>query len=316
MEQPAASVQASAPATAELPRGLQVALDAFEEGARLQRERRAAAGLEPVTGHLGMTRIGDALKGFLAAIPWDEAAFDERPDVGADGRAYCATCRGARWLRADRPIGHPDFGRLVGCLDCIDAHAADERNRLARLAGLSDAERRKTFESFEHSRLSYPAISAAARFGGDPRGWLAIYGAAGSGKTHIALAIANNLIHRRQAVRFGYVPDLVQQAREYATSQGDEREQGRAWGNALRDSAVLILDDLGAAPHTPFAVGDFLEPLLNYRYKNVLPTVLTMIGAPDVLKAELSESIGRRIEDPSVCTVIRNEAPQWRGKAA
>ncbi len=264
----------------------------------------------------GWSHCGDSL-----TLPQVRVADTPDEPRTPDGGVYCATCRGARWLKRldfDPCKRYGDDRGLVRCPDCEDSQRAARINRLAAMAGLSDEQRRQTFANLKPVRGLSEAVKAAAGFAQEPRGWLVIWGAPGSGKTHLSLAVANALIAREQAVVWRYVPDVVYRMRELVSLQEPDTITP-----TLLDAPVLILDDLGAARWTDY-VTERLELVFDRRYRDRAPTMVTLIGAdrprPDYdlaedVKRTISVSIGRRMQDSSACRIVRNAAPQWRGDA-
>jgi DNA replication protein DnaC len=292
-----------------------IALAAYEQARAMARARREAAGVRcTVASPDGLDPIGASLKGFLDLIPWHDAdvppEHDERA-VAPDGGPSCGTCHGARWL-LDRGAD-PRENISKPCPDCQEALLPLRRSALARLAGISDAESTRTFVAFQQARGAEAAFSAALRFARQPHGWLHIHGQAGAGKTHLALAITNQSIYACGPVRYWYESELVIEAKDRISREGTSPEALR---RELSDCPLLVLDDLGSAKATPWAVLEFLEPLVNARYKAQLPTVFTSLGGPTEIREHLSESIGRRLQDTALCTSVRNEAPQWAGEVA
>mgnify|MGYP001600591249 CR=1 FL=1 len=66
------------------------------------------------------------------------------------------------------------------------------------------------FTHFEDVQGAKPAYQAAIAFARDPKGWLVLHGPNGSGKTHLAAAIALNLRAKGRPVLFMRVPDLLE----------------------------------------------------------------------------------------------------------
>jgi DNA replication protein DnaC len=260
----------------------------------------------------GWKRLGDGLaeipnltEPITPELPGDQWAEVE-PSLGPDGMPYCGTCRGYRFLRYDVAVTDPNFGQIRRCTDCQDLSRAERLTRAATIAGLSEEQRLKTFASFKPSKGAHQAVQAAANFAQQPAGWLVIHGEPGSGKTHLSLAVANALIARERVVVWWYGADLGFEAQR-RIGQGTQFD----FLADLRTTPVLIIDDLGTARGTEYRIGDVLEPLFDARYRNRLPTLVTLIGDPEAVKDHLSESIGRRMQDRTVCTVIQNQAPQW-----
>ena len=133
-------------------------------------------------------------------------------------------------------------------------------------------------------------VALAARFAEDPQGWLVLTGPSGSGKTHLAVAIANRCIERSQTTFFIVAADLLDHLRasyspENPVSYDELFEQ-------VRNVPVLVLDDLSVASATPWAQEKLFQ-VINHRYNNSLPTVITVRGPLQRLDDSFRRS-GRR----------------------
>jgi DNA replication protein DnaC len=210
----------------------------------------------------------------------------------------CPICKGAGWLRVDVPLGHPSFGRLIKC-DCI--RHTEERQRLQEMRRLSqlDGLESKTFDSFETDTPELQRGFAAAKgFATSLGGWLVLSGQCGTGKTHLAAAIANQtLTQANQTVMFTVVPDLLDHLRAtFDPSRGIDYDDRF---NKIRNTFLLILDDLGTENTTPWA-REKLYQIVNHRYNERLPTVITT-NQPDsaiderILSRMLDGGLSRRL---------------------
>lgn len=217
-----------------------------------------------------------------------------------DGKPFCGTCMGHRWLRSGGKV--PE---IIRCPACQDTYRLERQNHIAECAGLLQEQRAKTFATFRHVKGVEQAVAAAAAWAQQPDGWLVLSGAEGSGKTHLALAAANTLVNREQRFTWWHVGELMIEAKVLM-----DRNLNFQFLADLQRADVLFLDDLGAANPTAWALSDFLEPLLNHRYEARAPTLITCID-PAKLRAEFSSSIVRRMEDPNVSRIAHNAAPQW-----
>lgn len=218
----------------------------------------------------------------------------------------CPTCRGAGFYVRDVHYGHPDFGQLIPC-HCKD----DEMQRLRsqKLLKISNIEpfRDKTFENFDRGIAGVVrAYSRAVEFARNPRGWLILYGGYGCGKTHLAAAIANEVLKMNSEVLFTVVPDLLDHLRSTFGPHSEIAYDERF--DQVRRAKLLILDDLGTENATPWA-REKLYQIINHRYNYALPTVITSNRDPK----EIDPRILSRMEDVALCPErIMIEAADYR----
>jgi DNA replication protein DnaC len=151
------------------------------------------------------------------------------------------------------------------------------------------------------------AFDAAVEFAESPTGWVVFTGPYGSGKTHLAAAIANYHHDLGDPHLFVVVPDLLDHLR--ATFSPDSFVRFDRRFEEVRSTPLLILDDLGTQSMTPW-VREKLFQIFNYRYNAELPTVITTSDYREEMDARLRS----RIEDTRLCTVYAITAPGYRGK--
>ena len=252
--------------------------------------------------HSAMQRI-DAERDLT--VPMRGAAAAEHPTPGSASVPPCDACGGAGWVKYAVPIGHPHFGRLFAC-SCTEASQA--RRVVTELRALSnlDAFADKTFASLNPFvpglREVLPQILAYAQ---QPAGWLSLLGPYGVGKTHLAAAIANDVLGRAQPVLFVVVPDLLDHLR--ATFGPDSTVSFDTRFEQVRTTPLLILDDLGTESATPWA-REKLYQLLNHRYNLRLATVITSNLKP----GQLDPRIYSRMCDPACGQIITITANDYR----
>ncbi|HKV59077.1 MAG TPA: ATP-binding protein [Ktedonobacteraceae bacterium] len=187
--------------------------------------------------------------------------------------ATCPVCKGAGYLRADVPYGHPNFGKPIACTCKENERTAKRRRQLQEVSNLGELQD-KSFENFNPntSRSVYNAYRTALEYAEDPYGWLVLIGKVGCGKTHLAAAIANRLLASGSLVLFSTVSDLLDHLR--ATFMPTSTEVYDQLFQKMREAALLVLDDLGAQQSSPWA-NEKLFQLLNYRYNSRIPTIIT-----------------------------------------
>lgn len=220
----------------------------------------------------------------------------------------CEICNGIGWVTPDVPVGHPGYGKAVPCRCAVERWESQKTDRLRRFSNLGPLTR-LIFDSLvpqgrstdpENQRLFSKAFEAAQSYAQNPQGWFVLVGASGSGKTHLAAAIANVCIERGLQVYFMIAPDLLDHLRSTfapssEVSYDDLFEQ-------VRNVALLVLDDLGTQSSTPWATEKLFQ-VLNHRFNAQLPTVVTT----NVKLDRLDESIHSRLTDPAFSRVYVTE---------
>jgi len=217
-------------------------------------------------------------------------------------------------VRADVPVGHPDFGKLVPCT-CRLAELAERRVDVLRALGDLGTLARMTFETFNPAGHSLPpdkqanlrwAYEEAKGFAENPEGWLVLKGGYGCGKTHLAAAIANACVARGQAVLFITIPDLLDHLRATFSPTSPTTYSTRF--DEVRTVPVLILDDLGTESGTPWALEKLFQ-ILNYRYNAHLPTVITTNQELEEIPLRLRS----RLVDPDLVKIVSITTLDYRG---
>jgi DNA replication protein DnaC len=225
----------------------------------------------------------------------------------------CPLCKGLGYVRADVPVDHPDFGKLVPCT-CHLTEVAQRRTDSLRVLSDLDTLGRMTFAAFipeapglspdKQANLRW-AYEEAKDFAKNPNGWLVLKGGFGCGKTHLAAAIANDCVERGQPVLFITVPDLLDHLRAAfapsSTGGYDTRFE------EVRTAPVLILDDLGTESNTPWAQEKLFQ-IFNYRYNAQMPTVITTNHELEEIPLRLRS----RLVDPDLTRIVSITAPDYR----
>ncbi|MCS6910959.1 MAG: ATP-binding protein [Anaerolineales bacterium] len=246
----------------------------------------------------------------LSTTPTEKPARRAVPGVGDPD---CPHCHGLGYLRPERDLSDPDFGKVQVCacrlphLQLLQAQQLRADSNIESLAG-------KTFENFLPEGVSPdPYIRATVRaayerckaFAEKPENWLLLTGGYGCGKTHLAAAIANQALANGQPALFLNTPDLLDFLRETFAPNSDTTYSDRF--EEIRTAPLLILDDLGTESPTPWAV-EKLYQLLNFRYNAHLPTVVTTNKRVE----DLEGRIASRLSDAEMVTVLNVLAPDFR----
>jgi DNA replication protein DnaC len=245
-----------------------------------------------------------------------QTAADEIRQVKMPGDPDCPICGGIGYLRRDLPIDHPDFGKMVPCSCRAEQITQSAKARLFRMSSL-EALKDLRFDNFEkrghiglgkHQADSLEnAYNQAYHFAQHRQGWLLLLGRYGSGKTHLAAAIANHAIEAGTSTLFLTVPDLLDWLR-YAYSGVEMSFEERF--EEIREIPLLILDDFGTQNATAWAQEKIYQ-IINHRYVNQIPTVVTS----NLLINDFEGRVRSRLGDPNLVTVVKILAPDYRNPA-
>ena len=185
----------------------------------------------------------------------------------------CVRCDGSGFFR--EAVHGREFVRRCSCRP--RPSAPTEPGDIARLP---PAYRDYTFGNFvARGRAAQTAYSTALRycerFGSTGRGQglgLVLWGPAGTGKTHLAVAVLTELIANHGIS--GRFWDFAGLLTEITRSYGGSSTVDTAPLQSAIDVDVLVLDDLGSRKMTDWA-DDTLFNILNVRYMMRRPTLIT-----------------------------------------
>jgi DNA replication protein DnaC len=254
-----------------------------------------------------MERIGDILKRQIRTNTSKESMDTWSSDEEAMGASgpVCPRCNGVRFVYPLLSSGGPDYSRAVPCSCTLKDAKEGRQGRLLRYSNLGSLSR-LTFanlnadgrESEEPVKASFRrAFEAAVRFAEEPSGWLVFVGPSGSGKSHLAAAIANYCLDKGKPVFYISAPDLLDHLRSSFGPNSDLPYDDLF--QQVRNVALLVLDDLGTQSATPWAK-EKLDQLLSHRYGNRLPTVLLS----SILVGELEDRMRTRLLNSDFCQVF------------
>ena len=225
----------------------------------------------------------------------------------------------------------PTVVTCAGSLNALDPYIASrmQTEGLSRVLELGDSAglgrsrlgaiepemlRRMTFDKFDvngngsnaSQRASLEgAYKAARNFAASPEGWLTLLGDTGVGKTHLAVAIANEQLKDGKNVFFVPAPDLLDYLRftygpESTVTYDDTLED-------VKNAPLLVLDDLGREHSTPWAV-EKLYQIVSHRHNSRAPTVITAVKD----FAERRDPLASRVND-RINPAVPIDAPDYRG---
>lgn len=245
-------------------------------------------------------------------------AIDEAPVVIDIPPKPCPKCGGTDWV-----IGPND--NLLPCDEC-GANDRIARRKAASVAKYSSGNGRAEAQTFENliipsaDKIGLPAVvnlkaclAAAQRFAANPTNWLILYGTTGNGKSHLSAAVYGKLKAKAAPTIYSTAPDILKSIQslfddETAKAEGVTAAQRIA---TYQTVPVLIVDDLGADHATEWRAATWFE-IFDARYRNRLPTMLTMNIAPS--DERLGMRLASRLSDThdGFSAIYHNTAPDYR----
>lgn len=149
------------------------------------------------------------------------------------------------------------------------------------------------------------------------RNGLFIVGGYGTGKTHLAAAIANQLMQAGTPVICMTMIDLLAHIREtYDRNGATEGEVMRLYA----DVPLLIIDDLGSEQPTEWG-STMIFSIINARYEAYMPTIVTSnCGADELVQRMTPRDATDRNAQKTVdrlremCVAVQMDWPSWRAR--
>lgn len=216
--------------------------------------------------------------------------------------------------------------------------AIQERvTKLIKNSGMRGRFQNRTFERWQMTGQNSRAFSTCKRYadafqlmrpGKDERGrakppekernGLFLIGGYGTGKTHLAAAIANQLMEGGTPVICMTMIDLLARIRETYDKGGDGTEAQIM--RLYTDVPLLIVDDLGSEQPTEWG-STMIFSIINARYEAYMPTIVTSnCGADELVQRMTPRDATDRNAQKTVdrlremCVAVQMDWPSWRSK--
>ena len=203
----------------------------------------------------------------------------------------CEKCNGSGFILVHRD-GY-DFA--VSC-ECRERDIADARMRASGIGEKYKSKRLSNYETKGNEILTKAKEIASDYISGffdnakTQKNSAMFLGTVGSGKTHLSLAIANELLE--QGVGFYYMPyrETMMELKQNAINDKYKYEEKM---HRLTTARVLVIDDLFKGKITDTEIG-YVFQIINQRYLNGLPFVLSSEKMPSDLM-EIDQAIASRL---------------------
>lgn len=200
--------------------------------------------------------------------------------------------------------------RLAINEDALKMHEA-RVEALRKSSNLSERFATRTFDTFDTS-VNADAYQACRKYVDDAvysheKNSLLICGPCGTGKTHLAAAIANTLLDSGVAVLFDTYTGHLNKLKAEFDSKSD-----RGYLSLLKICEVLILDDVGKEKQSEWAESVMFDTI-NARYEGLRPVIITSNFGNKELKSYFGDACYSRLTE--MCSVVVTAGPDKRKRS-
>lgn len=202
-------------------------------------------------------------------------------------------CDGTGWLYIEK-------GGTIYCKAC-ECQEIEKMKNILKQSGISEEFQNITFQTYQTyneptKQAKILAIEYIKNFDEIKQSRynsIAFLGQVGAGKTHLSIAIANNLLSKGIPVMYMPYRDKVTELKHLLTYKEDDEESYNKEINKLKQCKVLLIDDLFKGKLTDTDKNIMFE-ILNSRYLAHLPIIVSSEFSIDRL-IDFDEAIGSRI---------------------
>jgi len=183
---------------------------------------------------------------------------------------------------------------------------AGEAQRVKEDSNLGERFSNRTFGNFEANR-DPNAFNLCRDYANNDnlfrmkKSSIVLVGGVGSGKTHLAAAIANNLIDRGIPVLFSTFSDHLEHIREEYDHTGKKEYLAK-----MKTVPMLVLDDVGKERKTEWTQ-NILFDVINYRYEHLLPVIITTNFSYDDLANYIGDAVFSRLYEMGSAIATRGK---------
>lgn len=227
-------------------------------------------------------------------------------DLKVNSTFICNKCKDTSWIETE--------SRTFKRCEC---YSLDLAKRLWNKFGVKPSDVKKLNDYTPYDEFTSNAkVKAIEYIKNYKKESLGLFGQAGSGKTHIVVAIGAALISREpNPIPVVYMP-YIEIMRELKSNAMDEDAYNKIiWKYQTAD--LLIIDDLfkdkvkngqligvnGRVSELSEADMKHIYPIINYRYSNKLPMLISSECTPDMLM-QLDEALAGRILEMCANNII------------
>ncbi len=217
-----------------------------------------------------------------------------------DKHYECKICKDEEWIYIKDEYGVYSSAKPCKCRE------AKLYKRIIENSGITDAFLQKSLDNYKPTtKNTHIALKTAQDYINNyeaikstKNNSIAFLGQVGSGKTHLSIAIANELMKQNIGVRYMQYREDLTRIKQVANNEQNYADEI----NKFKNPIVLLIDDLYKGAIGRGQYGQYLNDadkravfeIINYRYFKGMPIIISSECDLDTL-LELDEGIGSRI---------------------
>ena len=186
--------------------------------------------------------------------------------------------------------------------ECRQVRQAEE---ILKKSGISEEFRNKRFNNFNYKE-AYMYTKNFKSLEKERCNSIMFMGQVGAGKSHLSLAIANELMEDGVGVVYMSYREVITRLKQNIM---DEVYYHRVMGK-YKNARVLLIDDLFKGKVTESDINIMFE-LLNFRYFNKLPVIVSCEMDVDRILS-VDEAIGSRLVEMCKCVEVKGKKLNYR----
>lgn len=219
----------------------------------------------------------------------------------------CHDCGGMGFFRADVPVNHPQFGKLILCDNPV--HTSERLDRLAHASNLHAGDLARRLGDIILKPGNAKMLEAARMMIANPHGWLWIHGGPGNAKSEVLISIVNEVNEAGKGLAmYCTFTNLVNWIREAFTDEANESYNQRF--QRLLGIKLLAVDEMDKAKDTEW-LNEFRFNFLDERYRQAILGESAMVFASNTPPNLLPMALYDRVRDGRFA-IVENTTPSAR----
>lgn len=243
----------------------------------------------------------DAVKAALEKFKWTgrparerKPILDRLPWSDDYGPHLCARCRGVGWLVKHNSTNYPE---LIACDACDTSQVANVARCWKVSSMKADTANPPSIDTFKpHTEAAAAVHRAASTFIRERFGWFTLYGAPGTGKSHVTESIARYLLTTKVPCLYTTSVNLWEYLGGVGRGEHDQVDYAERY-RWVSELPALVIDEMNVEKSTEF-VFKTRRSLLDTRYRAALDgRGVTVLASNDAPGAWQDAAIGDRALD-------------------